>query len=112
MAAIRAITEAAPSRLTFIHDARDDLKSEQIFEQTQIHRKLYNYFDRITSTTAWQTLINYAQQDLFADYDCILQSLGNTDYKHVYRVDLTRQPFNIPVMKVFVPGLMMNYSAI
>jgi ribosomal protein S12 methylthiotransferase accessory factor len=110
VAATRAITEAAQSRLTFIHGARDDLKSEQIFEQTKNHRKLYNYFDGITSKTSWQTLINYAQHDLFTDYNYILQSLGNTDYKQVYRVDLTRQMFNIPVMKVFVPGLMMNYS--
>ena len=110
VAATRAITEAAQSRLTFIHGARDDLKSEEVFENTNTHRQLYNYFDRITSTCSWKTLINYAQQELFADYNYVLQSLANTGYNNVYRVDLTRQPFNISVVKVFVPGLIMNHS--
>ncbi|WP_066377818.1 MULTISPECIES: YcaO-like family protein [unclassified Anabaena] len=110
IAATRAITEAAQSRLTFIHGARDDLNAEQIFERTNTHRQLYNYFDRITSTTPWQKLTNLAQHDLSADYNYVLQSLGNNGYKNVYRVDLTRKPFHIPVVKVFVPGLIMNHS--
>lgn len=110
VAAIRAITEAAQSRLTFIHGARDDLNAAQIFENTQTHRQLYNYFDRLTSTTAWQTLTNFATHDLFADCHYVLQSLREAGYKDVYRVDLTRVPFNISVVKVFVPGLTMNYS--
>jgi ribosomal protein S12 methylthiotransferase accessory factor len=110
VAATRAITEAAQSRLTFIHGARDDLNAEQIFEKTQTHRQLYNYFDCITGTTSWQTLTNFATHDLFADYNYVLQSLRKTGYKNVYRVDLTREPFNISVVKVFVPGLIMNHS--
>ncbi|MBW4641602.1 MAG: YcaO-like family protein [Goleter apudmare HA4340-LM2] len=110
VAATRAITEAAQSRLTFIHGARDDLDATQIFENTKTHRQLYNYFDRLTSTTAWQTLTNFATRDLFADYNYVLQSLREAEYQDVYRVDLTREPFNISVVKVFVPGLIMNYS--
>jgi ribosomal protein S12 methylthiotransferase accessory factor len=110
VAATRAITEAAQSRLTFIHGARDDLNAEQIFEKTNTHLQLYNYFDRITSTTSWETLTNFAQDDLLADYNYILRSLQNNGYQNVYRVDLTREPFNIPVVKVFVPGLIMNHS--
>jgi ribosomal protein S12 methylthiotransferase accessory factor len=110
VAATRAITEAAQSRLTFIHGARDDLNAEQIFEKTNTHRQLYNYFDRITSTSSWETLTNFAQDDLLADYNYILRSLQNNGYQNVYRVDLTREPFNIPVVKVFVPGLIMNHS--
>lgn len=110
VAATRAITEAAQSRLTFIHGARDDLNAEQIFEKTNTHRQLYNYFDRITSTSSWETLTNFAQDDLLTDYNYILRSLQNNGYQNVYRVDLTREPFNIPVVKVFVPGLMMNHS--
>lgn len=110
VAATRAITEAAQSRLTFIHGARDDLNAEQIFEKTNTHRQLYNYFDRITSTSSWETLTNFAQDDLLTDYNYILRSLQNNGYQNVYRVDLTREPFNIPVVKVFVPGLIMNHS--
>jgi ribosomal protein S12 methylthiotransferase accessory factor len=110
VAATRAITEAAQSRLTFIHGARDDLNAEQIFEKTNTHRQLYNYFDRITSTTSWQTLTNFAQHDLWADYHYVVQSLSKAGYNNIYRVDLTREPFNISVVKVFVPGLIMNHS--
>ncbi|MFM7366461.1 MAG: YcaO-like family protein, partial [Sphaerospermopsis kisseleviana] len=80
------------------------------FENTNTHRQLYNYFDRITSRCSWKTLIDHAQQELFADYNYVLQSLANRGYKNVYRVDLTRQRFNISVVKVFVPGLIMNHS--
>jgi ribosomal protein S12 methylthiotransferase accessory factor len=110
IAATRAITEAAQSRLTFIHGARDDIKAEQIYPTTNTHDRLYRYFDRLDLNTAWQTLTNFAQDDLFEDSRYVLQSLRAAGYTQVYRVNLTRPPFDIPVVKVFVPGLEINHS--
>jgi ribosomal protein S12 methylthiotransferase accessory factor len=109
VAATRSITEAAQSRLTFIHGARDDLNAEQIFERTETHRQLYHYFDRLESTTQWQTLTNFASDDLREDYSYLLQSLKQAGYNNVYRVNMTRAPFDIPVVKLFVPGLTINH---
>lgn len=112
IAATRAITEAAQSRLTFIHGARDDIKADRIYQTTSIHDRLYHYFDRIESKTAWQTLSDFAKDNLLEDSDYVLRSLETAGYSQIYRIDLTRPPFEIPVVKVFVPGLKINHSLV
>ncbi|MHC5861750.1 YcaO-like family protein, partial [Nostoc sp.] len=109
VAATRAITEAAQSRLTFIHGSREDLAAKNCYKASDVPSKVYAYFDRIESNTRWRTLSNMAGKDLLQDYTQILEHLSQADYKNIFRVNLTRSPFNIPVVKVFVSGLKMNH---
>ncbi|VEP18550.1 conserved hypothetical protein [Hyella patelloides LEGE 07179] len=110
IAATRAITEAAQSRLTFIHGSREDLANKNSYQSEDVPSKVYAYFDQIESSTNWQILSDMSGNDLIQDYIQILESLSLAGHNNIFRVNLTRPPFNIPVAKVFVPSLKMNHS--
>jgi ribosomal protein S12 methylthiotransferase accessory factor len=109
VAATRAITEAAQSRLTFIHGSREDLEPEAY---RSAHQKIYRFFDRIEANSRWGSLKEMANEDLLQDYACILRSLSDRGYQNIFRVNMTRAPFDIPVAKVFVPGLKLNRNLV
>jgi ribosomal protein S12 methylthiotransferase accessory factor len=107
VAATRAITEAAQSRLTYIHGAREDLH-EQSYSSDRAQAVLFAVFDRLEGTAAWGDLEDRASDDLSKDYQYVVDSLVRAGRRRIYRVDLTRSPFQIPVVKVLVPGLEFN----
>ncbi|MBR1153715.1 YcaO-like family protein [Bradyrhizobium sp. JYMT SZCCT0428] len=107
VAAIRAITEAAQSRLTYIHGAREDLH-EQSYSSDRAQASLFAVFDRLKGTAAWGSFTDRSSDDLREDYRYVVGSLAEAGYRRMYRVDLTRPPFQIPVVKVLVPGLEFN----
>lgn len=104
IAATRAITEAAQSRLTFIHGAREDLAADS-YNFTPAHERLRAFFARQRGDLAWDTIGENATGDLAADLDRVLAGLAAAGHGAVYRVDLTHPRFGIPVIKVAVPGL-------
>ncbi|OCR00536.1 hypothetical protein BCD67_11145 [Oscillatoriales cyanobacterium USR001] len=108
VAAARAITEAAQSRLTFIYGVSEELAEPLPRDRSQTYYKIYAYFDRLQATAPWQNFSSLAGNNLSEDYDYILRCLWKNGYENIFRVDLTRPTFNIPVVKVLVPGLRYN----
>lgn len=104
IAAIRAITEAAQSRLTYIHGSREDLSAAS-YEFAEVHRRLHAFFARQRGDLAWADIEDHASVDLVRDLETVLQGLHAAGFRQVYRVDLTRPPFAIPVVRMLVPGL-------
>lgn len=107
VAATRAITEAAQSRLTYIHGAREDLHEES-YRSDRAQAKLFAVFDRLEGTADWRDFEDRSSDDLSKDYRYVVDSLAEAGYRKIYRVDLTRPPFQLPVVKVLVPGLKFN----
>lgn len=105
VAAIRAITEAAQSRVVHIHGSREDLIAAAYEEP---HHRLYAFFDRIKGTTPWNALRERAGNDLLEDYDFVLGRLARAGYVNIFRLNMTRAPFEIPIVKVWVCGLKLN----
>ncbi|NLG48755.1 MAG: hypothetical protein GX552_01430 [Chloroflexi bacterium] len=112
VAAVRAITEAAQSRLSFIHGAREDMGYKIRSTSRALAARIYTYFDRLGDSGQavgnWQTLTNKASDDLHQDLRLIIHALVAAGYSSVFRLDMTRAPFHIPVAKVLVPGLQMK----
>ena len=102
VAALRAITEAAQVRLTYIHGSRQDVKDATY---ARAHTKLYDFFDRLPANASWQELSHAMTPDLQADYDETISHLREAGVKNIYRVNMTREPFEIPVVKVIIPGM-------
>jgi len=103
----RAITEAVQSRLTYIAGSRDDLLEENygklhdgtlfdlvqdLWEEQAGGRR----FDDISSTD------NAAFED---DLEEIFRRLAGVGLREVVAVDLTSERFEIPVLRIIVPGL-------
>lgn len=105
VAAVRAITEAAQSRLTFIHGAREDMTMSAYQES---HQEIYRFFNQIEGRTRWSTLRESHSNDLLEDYRRVVGNLSGAGYKKIFRVDMTRSAFEVPVAKVFVPGMVVN----
>ena len=105
VAALRAITEAAQSRLTFIHGSREDLKSDS-YEFDETHQHLGAYFRGQRGDLSWNEIVDHSSNDLCQDLETVLRGLLGAGYSRIYRVDLTNARFGIPVVKVLVPGLL------
>jgi len=109
VAAVRAITEAAQSRLTFIHGAREDMKREAYQER---HDKVFRFFDAIEANDSWRRLGDRVSDDLLDDYHQAVSRLVEAGYKKIFRVNMTRPEFDIPVVKLLIPGMRMNAAVL
>ena len=103
IALLRALTEAAQSRLTLITGSRDDLGPEHYNQQrepraqeTEPVRAATRRFDDAPS---WDS------DTLDADVDWELERLRAAGISRVIVVDLTKDAFNLPVARVIIPGL-------
>jgi ribosomal protein S12 methylthiotransferase accessory factor len=103
----RALTEAAQSRLTFISGARDD-QSHGTYTQ---HQSDETFFAWHAELSAFRGQKNFVQIDKYNgdflqdDYEWILQALQRVGIRQAVCVNLTRSEFNIPVVKIIIPGL-------
>jgi len=104
VAAIRAITEAAQSRLTYVHGSREDL-SPTSYEFGEVHHRLRVFFERQRSDLSWVDIDDHSSGDLVRDLATVIEGLRTAGFQRVYRVELTRRPFSIPVVRTLVPGL-------
>lgn len=109
VAATRAITEAAQSRLTFIHGAREDLTSSA-YHITDARSRLVAVFDGLKNQTDWHSLQDLSHPDLLEDYDWILRHLVAAGYHDIFRVNMLQPQLTIPVVRVFVSGLECNQN--
>lgn len=101
VAARRAITEAAQSRLTFIQGVRDDLADAH--QLAQLERSLW--LDQRATPQPFTMVPSYAHQDVLDDIQLMLARLQTSGLTQAIVVDLTRPEIDIPVVKMIVPGL-------
>lgn len=106
VAFIRALTEAAQSRLTYIAGARDDnLYTEyaeaESAESVAQRRRLM----KETPTRAFSELPDLSTDSLEEDVAAIVRLLMARGMDEIVTIDLSHQEFGIPVFRVVVPGL-------
>ncbi|MBL0337964.1 MAG: YcaO-like family protein [Rhodospirillaceae bacterium] len=103
----RALTEAAQSRLTFIAGARDDMPRAEYIKHLQ--EDMYHSWRRKIDKTSHQRHFrdgaSFQSHSLAEDIDWQLTRLKASGITQVIVVNLTREEFEIPVVKVIIPGL-------
>lgn len=116
IALARALTEAAQSRLTHISGARDDMARED-YQQFLDPAEQARWLDRIrlgSPVRDFNDIAVWEGQSLREDLDEILRRLRAVGLHEAIVVDLTKPEFNIPVVRVVVPGLegvdQVNYA--
>ena len=105
IAAVRAITEAAQSRLTYIHGSREDISPDS-YEFGEVHHRLRAFFERQRGDLTWSDIVDRSSGDLVRDLETVIDGLRAAGFRRTYRVDLTRPRFSIPVVRMLVPGLL------
>ncbi|MEM2943834.1 MAG: YcaO-related McrA-glycine thioamidation protein [Methanomassiliicoccales archaeon] len=108
IAAIRALTEAAQSRVTQIHGAREDTVRAKFRQRLGYERtKAINsmWFSDSGKRIALSEMPPLDTLDIYEDIMIVLEKIKQRGFKKIIVVDLTRQELNIPVVRVIIPGL-------
>lgn len=102
----RALTEAAQDRLTVISGARDDLDPAE-YESLpgEIQRAREHIFHRIQPEADFEATQGYESETVEEDIDWELRQLASVGVDEVIVIDLTKPEYDIPVVKVIIPGL-------
>jgi len=107
VALLRALTEAAQSRLIGISGARDDLlhgtygRTQNLDEQARVRHEMQG----TGSGRSFRAVPTWEAETLDEDVAWELGQLRAAGIRQVAMVDLTRPEFGIPVVRVVIPGL-------
>ena len=107
IALLRALTEAAQSRLTMISGARDDLLVQRLDEQAYLRAHARFHERRAAdgprrSLTAVPTRENERFED---DLGFMLEGIRKAGCEQAVVVNLTKPELGVPVVRVVIPGL-------
>jgi YcaO-like protein with predicted kinase domain len=103
IALVRALTEAAQSRLTLITGSRDDLAADRYTQHSQ-SRVQQTGLDR-PATRSFENAPNWDSDTFDDDLEWELGRLRGAGVSRVIVVDLTKDVFKLPVARVIIPGL-------
>lgn len=107
IALLRALTEAAQSRLTMIAGSRDDLHRSR-YELSRNLDTLERWRQEVASergTLAFGSLPTHDSATFEGDLQWLLSRLAATGVEHVIWFDLRKTGLDIPVVRVVIPGL-------
>ena len=107
VALIRAITEAAQSRLTHISGARDDMfrSSYLMIASEQGTAELTKRILESRPTVDYSALPSPATDTLDEDVSAELSLLTRAGFERAIMVDLTDPTIGIPVVRMVIPGM-------
>jgi ribosomal protein S12 methylthiotransferase accessory factor len=114
VALLRALTEAAQVRLTFISGARDDLglsRCYEAFRDPAVWRQEVERMRAGPPVRRFQDVPTFDGQSFDEDVAWELERLEAAGLREAVVVDLTRPGFGIPVARVVVPGLEAPHDA-
>lgn len=105
----RAITEAAQCRLTIISGARDDLTEDAYFA---VSDESESYWKAALTKESMQRSMGRSCAPWSGSsaslVDHLLEAIARSGYNEVVVVDLTNSQFNIPVVRIVIPGMMVG----
>ncbi len=106
VALLRALTETAQSRLTWIAGSRDDLLSTAYGQlESSLTRQSDRAFLDAPGVVDFNTIPSHSSPSVDQDLEWLLSRLAAIGHHQALRVDLTKPQFNIPVVRMIVPGL-------
>ncbi len=103
----RALTEAVQTRTTYIAGSRDDLTPEEFSEAGRAEK--YQYAARVMEGGAglgdFREIYGEQSPTLEDDIELLLKRLDAIGIDEVAVVDMTSTKYDIPVVRVVIPGL-------
>lgn len=107
IALLRAVSEAAQSRLTAISGSRDDMFRSKYFELQDQSKMIKNwkYLSTAPSARNFTDIPTYSNDSLDADTAVLLRQLDSVGIEEVVVADLTHPEIGVPVVKVICPAL-------
>lgn len=107
IALLRALTEAAQTRLTYISGARDDLQPTEFTADAMAAKRLY--FRTLMSESEvsgkFSDCPTKSTESFEDDLAWLLENLASAGMEQVLSVDLSRAEIGISVVRAIIPGL-------
>lgn len=106
-ALLRALTEAAQTRLTYITGSRDDLRPEEFSPAGLIGKRRFaeGLLRDNRPLRDFSAIPSLPAETLQAQLDILLQRLSACGIDQVVAVDLHKERVGIPVVRIIIPGL-------
>ena len=107
IALLRALTEAIQVRTTYISGTRDDLLPHE-YEQAEKARKravAERLLQGHRPVRSFATVPHWSSESFARDLSWLFDRLRGAGIDEVVAVDLSRERFEIPVVRVVIPGL-------
>lgn len=109
IALLRALTEAAQTRLTYIAGARDDA-DHRFFARARSTTRIDEFRANLrrphgTAMRDFRTVPTYTATTFEQDVAWLLECLRRVGLEEVVAVDLSRPKFPVSVVRVLIPGL-------
>ncbi|HSH46685.1 MAG TPA: YcaO-like family protein, partial [Longimicrobiales bacterium] len=110
VAAVRALTEAAQARLSYISGMREDLARKIELATEARVRPVFDYFDGLEPTLAWTDIQDLASDSLESDLATCLELTAHADGAPppVYRAELTWDGVPLAVVRVLMEGAVVD----
>lgn len=107
VALLRALTEAAQTRLTLISGLRDDFGRETYGQllDPDVAKAIRQRILASAPTRRFQDISHWDGETLEEDVEWELSCLSKAGITRVVAVDLTKTEFGLPVFRVVIPGL-------
>lgn len=107
VALLRALTEAAQSRLTTIAGARDDmpLRNYETWRDADALERLRRIVLEASPSRDFRATPDFAGETFEEDLAELLSRLAEAGFSEVIAVDLTHPGLGLPVTRIVVPGL-------
>jgi ribosomal protein S12 methylthiotransferase accessory factor len=106
IALLRALTEAAQSRLTMISGARDDMPRHDYIHQTDPDMLLhFRTHTSLPGSRRYSDVPSFESDFFEEDVNWELSRIQSTGFDRVIVLDLTRPEFQLPVVRVVIPGM-------
>jgi ribosomal protein S12 methylthiotransferase accessory factor len=112
IALLRALTEAAQTRLTVISGARDDLGDCQYDEvrEERMRREFLRHCN-VPAERRFDQCPTHASHNFAGDLEFLRERLAAAGLKRILAVDLSRRRWPVAVVRVLVPGLETMHDA-
>jgi YcaO-like protein with predicted kinase domain len=106
IALLRALTEAAQSRLTMISGARDDMPRHDYIHHTDPDTLLHFRTETsLPGSRRYADVPSFESDSFEEDVNWELGRLQSAGFRRVIVLDLTRPDFILPVVRVVIPGM-------
>ena len=107
VALLRALTEAAQSRLTMIAGSRDDLRRSRygISSNRDTLERWHEEIDQHEGRVSLDAIPTFERDSFGEDLEWLLRRLEAASVERVLFFDLTKDGLDIPVVRVVIPGL-------
>ena len=116
IALIRAITEAAQGRLSYIHGGRDDLRTDFDFFHTLSEKEKYNWYKDLAASiqrvSAKKTIdfekihqLNFSFETIEEYFAALLDFIRKQGFRHVLQVPFTSEEEPLQVVKMIIPRM-------